>query len=91
MKYRRSIVILVTMVVCLGIGLPVYGSYPVRFTDTAGRQVEIDKTPQRVVSLVPTITEMIMRLGAADRVVGITYHSVLPPACAGKNIVGGFL
>ena len=91
MKYRRSIVILVTMVVCLGIGLPVYGSYPVRFTDTAGRQVEIDKTPQRVVSLVPTITEMIMRLGAADRVVGITYHSVLPPVCAGKNIVGGFL
>jgi ABC-type Fe3+-hydroxamate transport system substrate-binding protein/adenosylcobinamide amidohydrolase len=91
MKYRRSIVILVAMVVCLWIGLPVYGAYQVRFTDTAGRQVEIDKTPRRVVSLVPTITEMLMRLGAADRVVGITYHSVLPPACAGKNIVGGFL
>ncbi|MCK4378850.1 MAG: adenosylcobinamide amidohydrolase, partial [Deltaproteobacteria bacterium] len=91
MKYRRSIVILLAMVVCLWIGLPVYGAYPVCFTDTAGCQVVIDKTPRRVVSLVPTITEMIMRLGAADRVVGITYHSVLPPACAGKNIVGGFL
>ncbi len=90
MKYRRSIVILVAMVVCLGGRLPVYGAYPVRFTDTAGCRVEIDKTPRRVVSLVPTITEMIMRLGAADAVVGVTYHSVLPPECAGKNIVGGF-
>ncbi|MEA2109404.1 MAG: ABC transporter substrate-binding protein, partial [Pseudomonadota bacterium] len=91
MKYRRSIVILVAMVVCLWIGLPVYGAYPVCFTDTAGRQVEIDKTPRRVVSLVPTITEMIMRLGAAEAITGITYHSVLPPECAGKTIVGGFL
>ncbi len=91
MKYCRLVVVLVAIVFILVTGPAVYGAYPVCFTDTAGRQVEIDKTPQRVVSLVPTITEMIMRLGAADRVVGITYHSVLPPSCAGKTIIGGFL
>lgn len=91
MKFCRLLIIFAVMLACWGIWLPVYGSYPVRFTDTAGRQVEIDKIPQRVVSLVPTITEMIMRLGAAEAITGITYHSVLPPECVGKTIVGGFL
>ncbi len=39
MKYRRSIVVLLAMFVCLWIGLPVYGAYPVCFTDTASHSV----------------------------------------------------
>ncbi|MBW1646424.1 MAG: adenosylcobinamide amidohydrolase [Deltaproteobacteria bacterium] len=64
---------------------------PLQFTDSRGQQVTIAASPRRVVSLVPAITEMILRLGAADRLVGLTYHSVLPPASAGKAVVGGFL
>jgi adenosylcobinamide amidohydrolase/ABC-type Fe3+-hydroxamate transport system substrate-binding protein len=31
-----------------------------------------------------------MRIGAAERVIGITYHSVLPPETAGKSRIGSF-
>ncbi len=64
--------------------------YPVSFTDSSGREIVLDKMPERVVSLVPSVTEMLLRIGAADAVVGITHHSVLPPESAGKEIIGGF-
>lgn len=63
---------------------------PVSFTDSGGAEITLEKQPQRVVSLVPSVTEILMRIGAGDSVVGITYHSVLPPETAGKEIVGGF-
>ncbi len=63
---------------------------PVTFTDSSDQQITLETPPQRVVSLVPSITEILMRIGAADSVVGITYHSVLPPETAGKDIIGGF-
>jgi iron complex transport system substrate-binding protein len=66
------------------------GQWPVTFTDSAGEQIDLETTPRRVVSLVPSITEILLRIGAADSVIGITYHSVLPPETAGKEIIGGF-
>ncbi len=64
--------------------------FPISFTDAGGHLIHLEKEPRRVVSLVPTATEIIMRIGAGDRIVGITYHSVMPPECAKKTIVGGF-
>jgi adenosylcobinamide amidohydrolase/ABC-type Fe3+-hydroxamate transport system substrate-binding protein len=65
--------------------------FAVSFRDSSSNKIVFHQRPQRVVSLVPSITEIIARLGAADVLHGITYHSVLPPETAGKNIVGGFL
>ncbi len=73
--------------------LPKYGwsaGQLVTFTDSGGREITLNSPPQRVVSLVPSVTEILLRIGAADAVVGITHHSVLPPESAGKIIVGGF-
>jgi len=64
--------------------------YPFIFTDSTGKEITLASQPSRVVSLVPSVTEMLMRIGAKDSVVGITYHSVLPPESAGKEIIGGF-
>lgn len=64
---------------------------PVIFTDSSGAEIRLNKQPERVVSLVPSVTEMILRIGAGESVVGITHHCVLPPETAGKKIVGGFL
>jgi len=72
---------------------PVYlwaGQFPLTFTDSAGHRITLETSPKRVVSLVPSITEILLRIGTADSVVGITYHSVLPPETAGKEIIGGF-
>ena len=47
-------------------------------TDQIGREVEVVKTPQRIVSLVPSQTELLYDLGLADRVVGITKFCIHP-------------
>jgi len=60
------------------------------FVDASGIRVAIKAPPSRVVSLVPTITEIIFRIGAGDVVGAITYHSTYPPETADKPIVGGF-
>jgi ABC-type Fe3+-hydroxamate transport system substrate-binding protein len=57
---------------------PVF-SYPVEFLDAQGNKIIIKKRPSRVVSLVPSVTEIIFRIGAGDAVKAITYHSTYPP------------
>jgi iron complex transport system substrate-binding protein len=68
---------------------PVF-SYPVSFTDAQGNKITITQRPTRVVSVVPSITEIIFKLGAGDAVKGVTYHDMYPPEAATKEIVGGF-
>ena len=64
---------------------------PVNFVDSRGKTITIKKRPSQVVCLVPSITEIIFRLGAGDAVRGITYHSSAYPSEAGaKQVVGGF-
>lgn len=66
-------------------------SYPITFADTQGREITIRQKPSRVVSLVPSITEIIMNLGAGDALKAITYHSTDIFGAADKDIVGGFI
>ena len=66
-------------------------SYPAEFTDSNSAKVIISKKPERVVSLVPGITEIIFSLGAGAAIKGITYHTAYPCEASKKEIVGGFL
>lgn len=65
-------------------------SYPVIFTDSRGKSITIHTIPERVVSLVPSITEIIFRIDAGDAVRGVTYHDNYPGEPGSKQIVGGF-
>ena len=65
-------------------------AYPVTFRDTTGRKISIPKRPSRVVCLVPSVTEMVFRIGGGDAVKGVTYHCTYPPEAALKPVVGGF-
>ena len=47
-------------------------------TDTINRQIEIGFPPQRIVSLVPSITELLFDLGLEKEIVGITKFCVHP-------------
>ncbi|MGC6533885.1 MAG: helical backbone metal receptor [Flavobacteriales bacterium] len=47
-------------------------------TDQLGIALEFDRSPQRIVSLVPSITEWLWDMGLEDRVVGITKFCVRP-------------
>lgn len=46
--------------------------------------------PARIVSLAPSITEMLFELGLGDRVVGVTRYCVYPPEARTKPQVGGY-
>ncbi len=47
-------------------------------------------SPRRLVSLAPSVTEILFRLGLGDRVVGVTMFCNFPPETAGKARIGGF-
>lgn len=66
-------------------------AYPVTFTDSSGASVVLSNKPQRVVSLVPAITEIIFRIGAGEAVVGLTHHDSRLPGASQRTIVGGSL
>jgi ABC-type Fe3+-hydroxamate transport system substrate-binding protein len=60
------------------------------FTDQIGRKVNLLETPQRIISLVPSQTELLYDLGLDDRVIGITKFCVHPPVWfKTKKKVGG--
>ena len=60
-------------------------------TDQAGRRVQIPDDPQRVVSLAPSITEIVFALGREDRLKGVTTYSNFPPAAARLPKVGSYV
>ncbi len=72
-------------------------SYPSTFTDDLGRNVTLFKTSEKIVSLVPSSTEIVFAVGAGDKVVGVTRYDVYPPELVDKlkagtivSVGGGF-
>lgn len=64
--------------------------YPLTVTDFAGREVTIEKEPERIVSLAPSITESLFYIGAGDKLVGVTQWADFPPAVRNITKVGGY-
>lgn len=61
-----------------------------KFTDNLGREFELVSKPQKIVSLVPSQTELLVDLGLEDSIVGITKFCVHPEQLRKqKRIVGG--
>src|SRR3989442_10351649 len=57
-------------------------------TDDVGRAVALARPARRIVSLSPTVTELLFALGAGDRVVGRTTWCDYPPAARAVPSVG---
>ncbi len=59
-------------------------------TDAFGKPFTMAEPAQRIISLIPSITEIFFTLGVGDRVVGVTKFCSEPPVgVAGKPKVGG--
>jgi len=58
-------------------------------TDDRGVAVDLPQPPQRIVSLLPSLTEMVCELGACDRLVGVDNYSNWPAAVQKLTRVGG--
>jgi cobalamin transport system substrate-binding protein len=59
--------------------------------DMLGREVVLPGPPARIVSLVPSVTEIVFSLGAQDRLVGRTDFCDYPLAVRAKPSVGGMV
>lgn len=63
---------------------------PLTVTDQMGRRVAVPFPPRRIVSLVPSQTELLFDLGLGERVVGVTKFCIHPPeARQSATIIGG--
>ncbi|WP_226163463.1 helical backbone metal receptor [Hymenobacter terricola] len=63
---------------------------PLNVTDQMGRRVAVPFPPRRIVSLVPSQTELLFELGLGERVVGITKFCIHPAEAREKSaVIGG--
>jgi len=60
-------------------------------TDQLGREVALVETPQKIVSLAPSITEIVFALGQEERLVGVTKYSDYPPAAKKLPRIGTYV
>lgn len=75
------------LLICLG--FPAAGQAAV-WVDAMDRPVELTDTPQRIVSLVPSVTEILFALGAGEQLVGATRFCTYPPAARQLPRVGDY-
>lgn len=60
------------------------------FVDTFGRAVQVAEEPRRLVSLVPSLTEILFDFGRGEQVMALTDYCTEPAAeVAGKTTIGG--
>ena len=58
--------------------------------DDLGRLVAINGTPERIISLAPSNTEILFALGLGDKVMGVTMYCDYPPEAHDKEKVGDY-
>ncbi len=62
---------------------------PQPITDDRGKTIQLAKPPQRIVSLLPSLTESTCALGLCDRLVGVDRYSDWPASVKKLPVVGG--
>lgn len=70
-----------------GSAAPAQGSFPVTI-DAANGKVEIERPPERIVSLSPTATEMLFAVDAGDQVIAVDDQSDYPPEVPTTKLSG---
>jgi iron complex transport system substrate-binding protein len=71
-------------------GMPFMANLASRtFVDDAGRKIFLADPPARIVSLAPSVTEMLFAVGAGGQVVGVTSFCDYPAEARTKPRVGG--
>jgi ABC-type Fe3+-hydroxamate transport system substrate-binding protein len=60
------------------------------FKDQIGRKLQFEKTPKRIICLVPSLTELLVDLGLENSIIGVTKFCMHPTHLRkSKTVVGG--
>jgi iron complex transport system substrate-binding protein len=85
-----TVAVLVIVGGCGSSGGVVEGEKLTTFTDDLGREVTVEGTPTRIVSISPACTEILFALGLGDEVVGVTEYCDYPQEALDKAKIGTF-
>jgi len=88
--FLGSFLLILTVILGLAACVPIAPTSPGAIVDDLGRSVNIEKIPQRIVSLSPSITEILFSLELGDEVVGVTDACDYPEEARNKTSVGGY-
>jgi len=66
-------------------------SHGAALIDQTGRTVQVPDEPRRIISLMPSLTEMVFELGRGERIIAVTQYSNDPPAAARLPRVGSYV
>lgn len=72
------------------LNIPPQDSFPVVVTDMLGRQIRLERAPEKLVSLAPSNTEILFAIGMGDKVVGVTQYCDYPEEAKNKSKIGGY-
>jgi iron complex transport system substrate-binding protein len=88
----RRILWVIAILIVLGLLMAgLAQAQPVQITDDRGRTVTLPRPPQRIVSLLPSLTETVCALDQCHRLVGVDRYSNWPDAITRLPQVGGGL
>jgi len=95
-KNGKTLIIVLTLMAvlffaaCTGTPATISPSPVMEITDQAARTITLAATPQRIVSLAPSNTEILFALGLGEKVAAVTDYCDYPPEAADKPSIGGF-
>lgn len=84
----RAALLLLLVVSCSKPAEPPVAGPTKTFTDMRGKAVTIAWPPTRIVSVVPSLTELLYAVGAQEQLVGVTTYCIYPPEAQKKPKVG---
>lgn len=88
MRPLRCFLLLVTL---LSAALPATGSaQPITVVDDDQRVITLQQPARRIVSLAPSLTELLFVAGAGNWIYGVSEYSDFPPQAQGIPVVGRF-
>ena len=88
---KTSLRCLLALVAAISFSMRTGAVQALQVTDDHGAVVSFDKAPQRIVSLLPSLTETVCELGQCQRLVGVDRYSNHPPSVQRLPQVGGGL
>lgn len=88
---KRILIVLAVLLLLVLAMATLAQAEPIRVVDDRGRTVTLPGAPQRIVSLLPSLTETVCALGACERLVGVDRYSNWPAQVVQLPVVGGGL
>lgn len=89
MNFRYTIVVILFLLAVLFVpGLVLAGEFPVTIIDDFDIEITMEKKPERIVSLAPSMTELLFALGLEDELVGVTTLADYPAEAVFKEKIG---